>query len=98
MTRVKASDFPELQRVLTGYLHEDFIEEYGSPAAALRAFSEDASAAERQRFRTEVQRFLDVTAPLDFAKLRALLSRLGSRWTPPSRAAVITWLSAADDW
>ena len=93
MKRVKASDFPELQRVFSGYLHEDFIAEYGSAAGALRAFAEDASAAERQRFRKEVQRFLDVTAPLDFAKLRVLLERLGSRWTPPSREAVVTWLS-----
>jgi hypothetical protein len=95
MKRVKASDFPELQQVFSGYLHEDFIAEYGSAAGALRAFAEDASAAERQRFRKEVQRFLDVTAPLDFAKLRALLERLGSRWMPPSRDAVVTVLSAA---
>ena len=59
--------------------------------------SEDASAAERQRFRKEVRRFLDVTAPLDFATLRALLDRLGSRWAPPSRQALVAWLSDAAD-
>lgn len=97
MKRVKASDFPELRRVFTGYLHEDFVEEYGTPEAALRTFSEDASAAERERFRAEVRRFLEVTAALDFAKLRALLDRLGSRWSPPSRTAVVKWLSDAAD-
>jgi len=97
MKRLKASEFPELQRVFTGYLHEDFIEEYGTPADALRAFTRDASDAERQRFRAEVRRFLEITAPLDLAKLRTLLGRLGARWTPPSRDAVIAWLSAAGD-
>ena len=97
MKRVKASDFPELRRVFAGYLHEDFLAEYATPADALRAFGEEASAAERQRFRAEVRRFLDQTAPLDFPKLRALLARLGARWTPPSREAVVTWLSSAAD-
>jgi hypothetical protein len=93
MTRAHASDFPELQRVFTGYLHEDFLEEYATPAAALAAFLEDADENERRRFHAEVTRFLDVTAPLDFADVRSLFSRLGSRWAPPTRDALVAVLT-----
>jgi hypothetical protein len=93
MKRVKMSDFPELQRAFSAYLHEDFLEDYDTPAAAVRAFLEDADAGERARFRKEAKQFLALTAAYDLAKLRTLLSRLGSRWTPPSRDAVIALLS-----
>jgi hypothetical protein len=93
MKRVKASDFPELQRVFSAYLHEDFLEEYDTPAAAVRAFLKDADGEERARFRKEAKQFVAVTAAYDLPKLRSLLSRLGSRWTPPSRDAVIALLS-----
>lgn len=93
MKRVKASDFPELQRVFSAYLHEDFLAEYDTPAAAVRAFLDDAAAGERAQFRKEAKQFLAVTAAYDLPKLRTLLSRLGSRWSPPSRAAVIALLA-----
>jgi CdiI immunity protein len=79
------SEFPELRRAFTGYLHEDFLEEYETPAAALRAFQDDADQAENRRFRTEARRFLDWTADLEFTEVRALMARLGCRWVPPSR-------------
>ena len=92
MKSPKASDFPELQRVFAGYLHEDFLEEYGTPAAALRAFREDADDAERERFMHDARRFIDRIALLDFKDVRALLARLGCRWTPPSRKALAALL------
>ena len=93
MKRVKASDFPELQRVFSAYLHEDFLEEYDTPGAAVRAFLQDADASERARFRKEATQFLAATAEYDLPKLRTILTRLGSRWTPPSRDEVIAVLS-----
>jgi hypothetical protein len=84
----KASDFPELRRAFTGYLHEDFLQEYETPATALRAFQDDADEGEKQRFRTEARRFLDRTAGLDFDEVRALMTRLGCRWIPASREAL----------
>ena len=97
MKRPAVSDFPELQRVFTGYLHEDFPEEHGTPAAALRAFHEDADRAERQRFAKEVERFLARTATLEFSEVCDLVARLGCRWTPPSREALAALLRAAAD-
>jgi hypothetical protein len=84
----KPSEFPELQRAFSGYLHEDFLEEYKTPAAALRAYQDDADRAENQRFRKEARQFLDRTADLEFTEVRALMARLGCRWTAPSRKAL----------
>jgi len=93
MKKLKPSDFPELQRVFAGYLHEDLLEEYGTPLAALRAFLEDANASERQRFLRETRRFLADTATLDFSNVRALVAGLGGRWTPRSRKALVALLT-----
>lgn len=93
MTGLRASDFPELHRVFAAYLHEDFVVEYGTPESALEAFLADASASERRRFTTEARRFLDATESADFADVQTLIERLGSRWVPPSRAALAAWLS-----
>lgn len=92
MKPLKASDFPALQQAFSGYLHEDFLDEYGTPAAALHAFLADADASERQRFRTEARRFLARTARLDLKDVRSLIARLGCRWIPPSRKALVALL------
>jgi hypothetical protein len=91
----KPSDFPELQSVFAGYLHEDLLAEHGTPLAALRAFHDDASAPERQRFAREARRFLERTATLDFSDVRDLLARLGCRWAPRSRKELVTLLTEA---
>jgi hypothetical protein len=92
MKRVHASDFPALRQFFGGYLHEDFVKEHGTPAKALKAFEADADEDERRRFRAEVTRFLEITAPLEFPDVLSLVSRLGSRWTPPTRDALIAVL------
>ena len=85
MTHLDPSQFPELRRVFEGYLHEDFIAEYGSAAAAIDAFRADASAAEARAFHDEARRFLGATSGLDFATVQHLVTRVGSRWIPSSR-------------
>jgi hypothetical protein len=95
MKTLKPSDFPEIQRVFTGYLHEDFLDEYGTPLAALRAFHDDANVSERRRFAAEMRRFLERTATLDFTELRAVIGRLGCRWSPGSRKALVSLLTDA---
>jgi len=93
MTRVHSSEFPELRRVFSGYLHEDFVQEYGSAEAALRSFEKDASEEERQQFREEGRRFLEATAHLKLSSVHALLARLGCRWAPPDRDALAAALT-----
>jgi hypothetical protein len=63
--------------------------------AALRAFRRDAAPDEVRRFDDEVRRFLAQTADLDFEAVRDLIHRLGSRWTPQSRAALTALLTDA---
>ena len=88
-----ASEFPELERVFSGYLHEDFAVEYATPEAALRAFRNDASPAEWRRFQREAKRLATLASHRDFNDVRELLQRLGSRWMPPSRDALIALLT-----
>ena len=95
MTRVSAAAFPELRRFFSGYLHEDFLVDAGTPDAALRVFWADAGANERRRFQREAKRFLAHTATLDLDALRDLLHRLGCRWTPPTREALVGLLTDA---
>jgi hypothetical protein len=97
VTTLKPSDFPELQRVFAAYLHEDFGDQHGTPAAALRAFLQDANRTERERFRREAKQFLARTAALDFSEVLSLVARLGSRWTPPTREALLALFADVTD-
>ena len=92
MTR-RASGFPALERVFSGYLHEDYAVEHGSAEAALRAFREDASPTEWRRFQRDVKRLIAWAGDRDFDDVRTLVERLGSRWTPPSREALVALLT-----
>lgn len=94
MTHLDPLRFPELRRVFEGYLHEDFLLEYGSAAAAIDAFRADASAAEARAFHDEARRFLLQTAGLEFAEVQFLVTRVGSRWTPDSREELVAVLGA----
>src|SRR5262245_3911061 len=95
MKRANANAFPALQQFFTGYLHEDFAREYGTPEGALRAFEADATDAERQRLRTEAKRLQAAIDSQSLSETRALLAGLGARWSPRSTAAVTKLLSAA---
>ena len=95
MTRVSASAFPELRRFFSGYLHEDFLAESGTPDAALSEFWADTGPDERRRFQREARRFLTHTATLGLDDLRDLIHRLGCRWIPPDREALVALLTGA---
>jgi hypothetical protein len=84
-----------MERVFRGYLHEDFAAEYGGPEAALRAFRDDASLAEWRRFQREAKRFAVFVEGRDLEEVRTFVHRLGSRWTPPSRDALISLITRA---
>ena len=93
MKRDATSEFPQLHRVFSGYLHEDYGAEHGSAEAALRAFRDDASPAEWRRFEREALRLARLTLERSFDDVCKLPHELGSRWTPPSREALIALLS-----
>ena len=92
MTR-RAPGFPALERVFSGYLHEDYAAEYGTAEAALRAFHDDASPEEWRKFQREAKRLAGLVGDRRFDDVQKLIARLGSRWTPPSRDALMTLLA-----
>jgi len=92
MTRGAGSEFPELERVFSGYFHEDFAVQYGTPEAAIRAFRHDASPAEWRRFQRELKRLVKLADDRDFDHVCRVLQQLGSRWVPSSRTALIAVL------
>ena len=75
-------NFSALQDLFGGYLHEDFVEEYGSAAGALQTFLSDASGDEIQNVKEEWQRFRAVLKDRPFEETQAALRRLGAAWQP----------------
>jgi hypothetical protein len=75
-------DFSALQDFLGGYLHEDFVEEYGSATEALKIFLSDASGDEIENFKEEWQRFRALMKDRPLAESQSALHRLGAAWQP----------------
>lgn len=96
MKELHPSAFPALRDAFTGYLHEDFAAEYETPERALAAFYADASEKERRRWRKEARHFLTATETIDFRQVQQLVGRLGSRWEPPSREALVSLLESLE--
>ncbi len=81
-------NFSALQDFLGGYLHEDFMEEYGSAAEALQAFLSDASGDEIQNVKEEWQRFRMALKDQPFTESQVALRRLGAAWQPANSAEI----------
>jgi hypothetical protein len=77
------ASFPHLESFFSGYLHEDFLVDYGSPEGALRAWRMDASAKESQQLDREAARLMEAARTLPFDAVAAFVRReLGSAWKP----------------
>jgi hypothetical protein len=83
-----AENFSALQDFFGGYLHEDFVEEYGSATEALQTFLSDASGDEIQNTKEEWQRFRAILREHPFAETQAALHRLGAAWQPVNPAEI----------
>ncbi len=81
-------NFSALQDFFGGYLHEDFAEEYGSAADALKTFLSDASGDEIQNVKEEWQRFRDILKDRPFVEMEVALRRLGAAWHPANPGEV----------
>jgi CdiI immunity protein len=87
LLRIDTAQYPELESFLAGYLHEDFLDEYGSADGAVDAFAADASPADCIALAHEWQRFLEAVDTRPLAEIRLLLTRtFGSAWSPRSKA------------
>lgn len=76
------AEFPGLREFFSGYLHEDFMDEYGSAAGAAKAFCADASSGEAAQAREEWARLRKFLVGLPISELQAGLHRLGGAWQP----------------
>jgi len=78
--RIDPAEYSALKIFLRGYLHQDAVVEYGSPAAAARQFRRDADERETTIVHSELDRLLSQTRSLPFADLARVLENLGSSW------------------
>ncbi len=93
------ANFPALSEFLPAYLHEDFGEEYGSPADAVKAFLSDANGSDIQSLREEWPLFRKSFAGRPLSEIQHALVRLGSAWHPQTEqelASVDEILSQAE--
>ncbi len=80
--QISASTFPALRQFLRGYLHQDWKQEYESPAEAAQQFCEDADTEERQRVAREWLDFCQQTKNLSLPAISGLLrDQLGAAWS-----------------
>ena len=78
--------FPALREFLSGYLHQDFAEEYASAGDAAKAFLSEAGTDEIRAVREECGRFQAALNDRPLTEIQAALARLGAAWYPQSKA------------
>jgi hypothetical protein len=89
------SRYPLLHQFFRGYLHQDFPEEYGSIAGALRQYRVDAGDDEFGRFSAEWDKFLEETGELSAGDIDQILSiEMGGSWHIASRREVARFTAA----
>ena len=83
------SDLTALRAFVGGYLHQDFVAQHKTPAAALDAYCREAGRREILELESDLDRFMKKTSDIDFGDAKALFVReLHSGWSPPNRAAL----------
>jgi hypothetical protein len=76
------ADYPALREFFPAYLHQDFGEEYGSPAAAVKGFLADASGDEILQVKDEWKVFRSAFQDQPLQEIQTALGKLGSAWVP----------------
>jgi hypothetical protein len=79
---LNANEFPALKEFFSGYLHEDFNDEYGSARGAARAFRGDASPEELAQARQEWAKLGKILTGRPIEEVHAALQKLGGAWRP----------------
>lgn len=77
-----AQEFPALRGFFSGYLHQDFRDEYGSVAGAAKAFRNDASEAEVTAVQNEWKRWRATILNSSAHETGKALRQLGCFWQP----------------
>jgi CdiI immunity protein len=77
-----APEFPALRDFLSGYLHQDFQDEYGSAVEAAKAFCGDASDWEIVAVRNEWNTWRIKLGNAPLTEIAGSLRALGAAWQP----------------
>jgi len=78
---LKLGEYPALRQFIHGYLHEDYVDEYGTAEDAAAEFCADADPEERERVAAEWRRFLKDTSELPVSTVqRVLTEKFGCGW------------------
>ena len=83
-----SQQFPRLAEFSQGYLHQDFLDEYGSVESAASAYLSDASPSEVRQLKAEWEKLLALarehapTPSTQLLKIRKTMVELGSSWRP----------------
>jgi len=80
------TDYPALREMLPAYLHQDFADEYGTAAEAIKGFLEEASGDEIVQVKDDWVRFRKAVAGRPLKEIQTAVGRLGSAWAPQSEA------------
>lgn len=81
------NDFPVLADFLVGYLHQDFLDDFESPEAAVADFLSSADEGERRALVQDWRSFRSTVQGWPFeAVVEALTEDLGSGWQPLNQA------------
>jgi hypothetical protein len=76
------ADYPALREFFPAYLHQDFGDEYGSAAEAVKGFLSDASGDEILQVKDEWKAFRQAFAERPVYEIQSALDKLGSEWQP----------------
>lgn len=83
MTLKGPMEWPQLESLCGGYLHQDLAAEHGSAARAVQAWLADASRDDAMELSSEWRTFLNVTHGMDVdARAAALQQLAGGSWAP----------------
>lgn len=77
-------NYPALSEFLPAYLHEDFVEEYGSATKAMEALVADASGDQIRNVKDDWQALRRAFADRPVDDLHHALAELGIAWQPQS--------------
>lgn len=83
-----AEEFPALRAFMHGYLHEDYVEEYGSARNAVREFRADADEEEFSAVAVQWRRFFDGAKSKPIETVQTVIRELGGGWRPASHAEI----------
>ena len=82
----KMAEFPALRAFMRGYLHEDYVDEYGTAEDAIREFRADADDDEFNQVVAEWKRFCKKAGSQSISAVKKAVEQLGAGWVPASQA------------